>query len=201
MIRKFSTFLSLSLALVIGAHSAKAVTYNISATPANTWSTPSLGVNVGDTVKFLWISGANHTATSNSVPVGAATFDALLDASHTSFSYAVTAPGVYSYGCKNHPNMLGAFVASFKTGVGNLFTEAGITISPNPATSFITIKSTLVNPIVNLTNIIGKNIGTFSGVQTPDGITVDVVNVPSGTYFVTLTSKDMVLTRRIVIAH
>lgn len=77
-------------------------------------------VIVGDTVRWVWESG-NHTTTcdpatqgtGNSLPEGAATWDALITTTATTFDYKVTVAGTYNYWCKPHkPDMAGSFTAS-----------------------------------------------------------------------------------------
>ncbi len=59
---------------------------------------------VGDTIKFVWTSGT-HTTTSTSVPAGAATWNAPLTSTNTSFNYIVTVVGTYNYQCNFHYTM------------------------------------------------------------------------------------------------
>lgn len=70
----------------------------------------TLNINVGDTIKWIWVAG-NHTTTSSSVPSGAASWDALINLTHTSYSYQVTVAGTYNYVCTPHIGM--GMVASF----------------------------------------------------------------------------------------
>ncbi len=58
-------------------------------------------VNIGDTVKFMWMSGI-HTTTSVSVPTGATAWSSPMDSAHTSFIYKVTDAGLYNFQCNYH---------------------------------------------------------------------------------------------------
>ncbi len=74
----------------------------------------SVNVNVGDTVRWVWVAGT-HTTTSNpgGIPAGAASWDALITSSVTTFEYKVTVAGSYAYVCTPHaPGMAGTFTAS-----------------------------------------------------------------------------------------
>ncbi len=74
----------------------------------------SLNVNVGDTVRWVWSAG-NHTTTSTpgAIPAGAASWDALINSTNTSFEYKVTVAGSYAYVCTPHaPSMAGSFTAA-----------------------------------------------------------------------------------------
>ena len=82
------------------------------------FSPSTMSVFVGDTVRYVWVSG-NHTTTcdasqdpNTSLPAGAATWDAAIKSSAQTFNYRVTVPGTYNYVCLPHaPSMAGSFVA------------------------------------------------------------------------------------------
>lgn len=59
------------------------------------FSPNSLTLAVGDTIVFTWTSGT-HTTTSTAVPSGAATWDAPLTSSNTTFRYIITKTGTYN---------------------------------------------------------------------------------------------------------
>jgi plastocyanin len=70
-------------------------------------------VIVGDTVRWVWVSGT-HTTTSTTIPAAAATWDSPISSTHTSYEYAVTTAGTYNYKCTPHASMgmTGSFIAS-----------------------------------------------------------------------------------------
>jgi plastocyanin len=71
-----------------------------------------LNVNVGDTIKWIWVKG-NHTTTSVTIPSGAATWNSLMNSANKTFLYKITAEGTYSYHCIPHaPDMAGTITAS-----------------------------------------------------------------------------------------
>jgi plastocyanin len=70
----------------------------------------SLNVNVGDTVRWVWLAGS-HTTTSSSIPAGAAIWDHPINSSNTFYEYPVTVAGTYNYVCTPHAGM--GMVASF----------------------------------------------------------------------------------------
>ena len=81
------------------------------------FSSPTLNVKVGDVIHWVWVSGF-HTTTATSVPSGAATWDASLTSTSTTFDYTVTKVGSYSYECSIHPlQMQGTFTATTVTPV------------------------------------------------------------------------------------
>src|SRR5437773_315381 len=75
-------------------------------------------VVVGDVIKWIWVSGT-HTTTcdpdiesTNSLPAGAATWDASITSGSTTFQYTVTVAGVYNYFCNIHGTIMsGSFTA------------------------------------------------------------------------------------------
>lgn len=70
-------------------------------------------VIVGDTMRWVWISGS-HTTTSTVIPGNAATWNSPISSTVTSFEYKVTVAGEYNYKCTPHASMgmVGAFTAS-----------------------------------------------------------------------------------------
>lgn len=67
---------------------------------------PSSGLSVqaGDTVEWVWASGT-HTTTSGTIPSGAASWNANITSSATTFSYVPTVAGTYNYYCVYHQSM------------------------------------------------------------------------------------------------
>ncbi len=79
---------------------------NYSFTPAN------LNVQVGDTIRWVWVNGF-HTTTSTSIPAGAASWDEPINSSNTTYEYRVTVAGAYDYLCTPHSStQIGHFTAT-----------------------------------------------------------------------------------------
>lgn len=82
---------------------------NYSFVPAN------LNVQVGDTIRWVWINGT-HTTTSTTIPFGAPAWDEPITSSNTFYEYRVNVVGVYSYLCTPHSNsQIGHFTATAPT--------------------------------------------------------------------------------------
>jgi plastocyanin len=98
-------------------------------------------VEVGDTIRWIWASGS-HTTTSTSVPGGAATWDAPISSSSTTFDYPVLVAGNYTYKCTPHfsMGMVGSFTAEFPSGTRNQASSAEISVFPNPFVSRVAIR-------------------------------------------------------------
>ncbi|MCX6306354.1 MAG: T9SS type A sorting domain-containing protein [Bacteroidetes bacterium] len=78
------------------------------------FSPATVSVNVGDTMRWVWSEGT-HTTTSTpgAIPSGAASWDAPITSTATSFEYKVTKAGSYAYVCTPHaPGMAGSFTAT-----------------------------------------------------------------------------------------
>ena len=124
-----------------------------------TFSPSSLTVNVGDVVRWVWSSGT-HTTSSRTIPAGALAWDNPLTSSVTSFEYTVTIAGNYSYACTIHESMgmVGGFTAvPASTGINESSLSKEISLYPNPASSFINIKTEL-NGDVLLSDVLGRTI-------------------------------------------
>lgn len=90
-------------------------------------------VRPGDTVRWVWVNGS-HTTTSTTIPSGAGTWDHLIDASHLTFDYVPTVPGVYHYKCTPHAasGMIAQFTVLDVTGIRDQYLVPKITLYPNP---------------------------------------------------------------------
>jgi len=161
---------------------------------SNQFSPNSMNVNVSDTVRFTWVSG-NHTATSVSIPNGAATWDSPMTSSVSQFDYKVTVAGSYSYKCTPHAlgGMVASFTASSITGIDvNSQTAILTSIFPNPFTNELFIEQGNEEPEytqISISDILGKeiknitieNLSSFSRKRR-----IDVSELQRGIYFVTL---------------
>jgi len=161
---------------------------------SNQFTPNSTNVNVGDTVRFTWISG-NHTTTSVNIPNGAATWDSPMTSSVQQFDYKVTVAGTYGYKCTPHAlsGMVGTFTASTVTGIQNI-SDAAISTSifPNPFTYELFIEQGNEQPEytqISISDILGKQIRTID-IESLSIISekrrIDVSELPKGIYFVTL---------------
>jgi len=114
MKRLITAFLFLAAALfVFTPVKTNAATYTIQAAD-NFFNPTSQNANVGDTIIFQWIGPVrNHTATSLSVPGGAAPFNSSLNSGSTTFIYPLTQEGLYTYECVFHaPGMSGEIIVA-----------------------------------------------------------------------------------------
>lgn len=93
---------------------------------ANFQFTPAtLNANVGDTVRFQWVSGF-HTTTSTSIPSGATMWDNEMNSGSPTFDYKLQTEGTYEYWCVPHsPTMSGTINvgAALPVKFGDIFTS------------------------------------------------------------------------------
>ena len=119
-------------------------------------------VVVGDVIHWVLSSG-NHTTTcnpatqgaGNSLPAGAAPWDAPINFGATTFDYTVTKAGIYNYWCKIHaPGMAGSFTA----------------VSPAPVTlSMFQVSAANNSAFINWQTQAELNVNYFSVQRSNDG--------------------------------
>jgi plastocyanin len=99
-----------TLLFFAGAVMANATTQTVNV--QNFSFTPSsFSINLGDTVKWVWVNGG-HTTSSTTIPAGAAIWDHAINSSpgNTSFVYVPSVSGTYNYRCNIHfTTMLASF--------------------------------------------------------------------------------------------
>lgn len=158
----------------------------------NTFIPDTLTVQVGDTVRWVWTSGA-HTTTSTNIPSGAAAWDNPLTASDTQFEYVVTVEGMYNYVCTPHVNlgMTGSFRAVESLGINDKIFHSSVRIYPNPAKEQTALRITSEKPgkgTMSVYDLLGNQINRTEVFikQGTNNIPVQIENINPGIYFVEL---------------
>ncbi|MCE1166334.1 MAG: T9SS type A sorting domain-containing protein [Bacteroidetes bacterium] len=109
------TILILAVILFIAQSlSARIIIISVGPNGERTFSPSSVtDAIVGDTVRFVWISGVHNTV-SGTIPMGAANWSNPIDNTNQIFNYKITVAGTYNYVCTFHSasGMTGSFVAS-----------------------------------------------------------------------------------------
>ncbi len=74
-----------------------------------------------------------------------------------------------------------------------------VSMYPNPANNYVTVKADNNNQpyTITITNILGNIVSTKNNVQFAD--TIDIQNLAAGNYFVTLTNKQFLVTKKLII--
>ncbi len=160
----------------------------------------SLTIPLGDTIVFNWVNGT-HTATSTSIPAGAAPFDAPISSGSVILTYVPTKVGSYAYICTPHSSMgmTGSFSVTFPTSInqGNL---PVFSVSPNPARTNIQVQfSDYQSPTrISIINIIGKEL--YNGVYT-GSVNINVENLPDGVYFIKIETLKKSYIQKLIVSH
>lgn len=160
----------------------------------------SLTIPLGDTIVFNWVNGT-HTATSTSVPAGAAPFDAPISSGSVILTYVPTKVGNYTYICTPHSSMgmTGSFSVTFPTSItqGNM---PVFSLSPNPARNNVQVQlsDNQVPTRVSIINIIGKELyyGVYTGIAS-----INVENLPNGVYFIKSETLSRSYIQKLIVSH
>jgi plastocyanin len=165
-------------------------------------------VFVGDTVRFIWVSGT-HTTTSTSVPQGAAAWDEPITSNNTEYDYVVEVLGNYAFVCTPHPgSMTGTFTAQAATSLPNHFGSATeLLLYPNPARNQLTLElflQTAGTVKLELLNSLGqlqlvRNNLTYAAGRNVLNIGLSERNLTTGLYFARVTTAQGVITRKFYI--
>jgi plastocyanin len=172
---------------------------------------------VGDTVKWVWVSGLVHSTTSTTIPSGAAAWNDTITQASPTFLYKITVPGTYNYNCIFHIifGMNGSFVASpsgiqqigsvvknfeLKQNYPNPFNPATSINFSIPRNSFVSLKiydmkGALVSNLVNENMNAGEYRYDYNAVNLSSGIYLYRIAVtdPSGMASNYAETKRMVL--------
>ena len=190
--------------LFLFAFSARAAVHIVSVQEFEFVNSPSI-VNVGDTIRWVWVNGS-HTTTATAVPAGAASWDSPIDSSDPEFEYVVTEPGSYSYVCVPHSDEM-----------SESFTAVGLTSNGNPTAgeNVFAVKlesNDLVNVVysvpqtapvsIGLYDLTGKQLkSSAKQIQSPGTYSYNVAidDVKSGMYFVVVQIGDERQTRKFTV--
>lgn len=117
---------------------------------------------VGDTVEWDWVAGT-HTATSLTIPAGAASWNNPMNSSSTVFRYVITVTGTYNYWCAIHTTMMeGSFTVTNAVGIPAVSGSSSpiVKFYPDPATSVVNIHLNITpgNNVLIVNDISGKEI-------------------------------------------
>lgn len=192
-----------ALALVVSAHATTTIIQvaDFSFTPNN------VTVNVGDTVKWQWVSGS-HTTTSNGVPTGAFTWNSSINSAIPTFTYPVTQAGLYLFHCVPHAStMTGSIMANIPSGVSNInpFSNS-FSVLNNPVKDHFTVSLNLNEAAavrLSLVDLMGKEVAVLANENMPAGNFTPTYYMESqiqkGYYFLVAKIGDASITKKIVV--
>lgn len=194
--------LLLSSALFLACFSAKANTVTINALNMS-FSPANVTLTLGDTIRFVYVSGTDHTTTSVSVPAGATAWDAPLTSSVSEYIYVPAVAGNYTYVCTPHaPGMAGAFTVTAPTSVSDLAAVNDVfAISPNPATGVatLTFKNDKLSASVSVTDITGREV--WAGTVRSGKTEIQTESFNNGLYLVRLNLDGKIYVRKLSVKH
>ena len=162
----------------------------------------TVNATVGDTIHWEWVAGTHVVGpiTTSDIPVGAAMWNAPIDASHLTYDYVVNVAGNYHYVC--HPATPhgedGYIVVSAASGVPSYSANKFSIAYPNPFSDQITIETSSADMIC-LYNMAGEKIKLtpFEIGQTKAEVNTSGFN--SGIYFYAIFKEGILLeTRKLV---
>lgn len=177
-----------------------------------------LTVHAGDTIKWLWISGAHHIMTTKT-PHGAVALSGKVNGRMPELIYVPTISGTYEYQCKYYAPM--GMTGSFTVVGGNeevsmgaapgvnssvtLKTRKGreaFTTYPNPTAGKLHIEIHNTNLPVTLivTDMDGKEVKRVDH-QSISETDLDLSNLPNGNYVLHAEQGDRIYKQELVVAH
>ncbi len=155
----FLVFLIFSSVFAVKANLIQITVSNFQFNPA------TITANIGDTLEWDYVGGF-HTTTSLSVPAGAASWDAPMNAAGDTFQYVLKIAGTYNYDCTIHPaQMIGTITVNgalpvvltrFSVDASKIAGVAAITWTTASETNtdrFIVKKSTNGSSFTQVTNV------------------------------------------------
>lgn len=180
--------------------------HTISTTSSLRFSPDSVSAFVGDTINF--IIGSIHTV----VEVSQSTWMSGGNSSNGGFMYAppsgmtvVNTAQIYYYVCGPHSGsgMKGRIFVNNSTGINTPEKVVqGLEVYPNPASSWINIKTTLQAGKENrlkIFNVIGNCL--YQKENVPANGNLNIEGLPSGIYFVEIKSGEMLLEKKLIISR
>ncbi|MEZ4779529.1 MAG: T9SS type A sorting domain-containing protein [Flavobacteriaceae bacterium] len=163
------------------------------------WSTGvgaagSITIEVGDTVTWTWADALPHSVTSDA---GATeTFDSgIITGLGTTFSYTFNLPGTNPYGCDVHSGMTGVITVEQVAGVEDNF-ALSVNHFPNPVVEKLSVTSEYSFTAYEIYDVLGKKVAA-QGLEGTN-VSIDMSQLKSGVYFVTVASNDLQKTFKVV---
>lgn len=195
--------MSLSLASVLGINLANATVYIVNAQgttiPTDIFVPKTTNALVGDTIKWIWVSGV-HTTESISIPAGAAPWASDLNSSTTTFSYVVTKVGTYNYDChaSTPHGMNGSIVVAAATGIPVNDNEHVSSAYPNPFADKIMIEAPHAD-FIYIYNRMGQKINSVEVKNGQTKVEIDVAELTKGIYLYSIIKEGVIVeTRKLV---
>jgi len=162
-------------------------------------------VNIGDTVRWVWVSGS-HTTTSTTIPAGTTAWDHQINSGSSSFDYIPAVSGNYNYKCTPHQSMgmIGSFTVLAPSGIAESWKSISVKIFPNPFYDHVSFQfnsdhSYLRNlKIFDLTGKLSKDL-YFPGNPKQTIFSLNLTDIPTGVYlFEFIDNLNNLSTKRVI---
>lgn len=180
---------------------------NVGQGGGNNFSPSNVAANVGDTIKWTWVSGF-HDVTSTSVPAGANSFASIQTGTvGFTFIYVVQVVGIYNYECTIHSGMTGSIsVVSNVKQISSVVDVFELKQNfPNPFNPETKIKFSIPsNEFVTLSvyDLSGKEVSNLVKNNLTAGVyeyDFNGANLSSGIYFYTIRAGNFTETKRMIL--
>ena len=172
----------------------------------NVFTPNNFTVAVGDTILWMWVNGT-HTTTSTTIPMGASSWDQVIDQNTTSYMYVVSTAGTYNYRCTFHfqMGMIAQFTVEQSSGIGENISGVSLNLFSNPVNQQlqVNLKSTKTGEMtIVLNDITGRQVKLLSSGNQTAGehhMQYDLAELPKGMYLIKFTIGGDELVRKIIL--
>lgn len=162
----------------------------------NSFSPNSLpNVVCGDTIGWLLNSTLPHNTVSTTIPAGAPSWSAPINATTPAFVYFVpNFAGVYNYDCTVH-SFSGSFTVTCSVGINELQQDISSLVYPNPFGSSVTLVNHNADA-VRITDITGRDINTIPLNTSGSKSEINLAYLAPGIYFLTTMKEGIIIETR-----
>ena len=182
-------------ALLITLFTSAQTTFNLDWAVGINGPDASVTIEPGDTVQWTWTDNLPHTVTSLSS--AEEDFDSgTITGNGEQFSYTFTVPGVNDYRCEVHPGtMFGTITVEAIASIEDKF-AMNVSYFPNPVSNNLTVTSLFVLDAYEVVDVLGKKVA--SRALEGNIADIDMSQLNSGVYFVTVSSNNLQKTFKVV---
>lgn len=153
------------------------------------WSPNNLTIQQGDSV--TWINSGpgihNINGTTATYPSNPESFGNLSTGNSWTYGHRFNIPGTYSFRCDVHAsNMTGTLTVNSSAGIEDV-QRLSVTIGPNPASTFLSIKCNEAQYTVNLYDMLGNKVLSK---KMESNETLDISKLNSGLYWIEINTEN-----------
>ena len=154
----------------------------------------SFTIEQGDTMRWTWTDALPHSVTSDSG--SQEDFDSgILTGVGTEYSFTFTQVGTNPYRCDVHSSMEGTITVEAPLSIEDKFAQ-NVKLYPNPVEAVFTISSLYQLDSYSIYDISGRTVA--EGLGHGNFTQVEISNLNTGMYFMTVTSGEQQATLRLV---